>query len=111
MVDEAGSGDSAQVKLRLEILRALESLPANETAEALTSALIVAGALPKRAAIDAAHIAITAVHNIDYLLTWNCKHIANATHFRKIKAVCNAEGYRTPILCTPEELTESMKDE
>ena len=63
------------------------------------------GAGPKIAAEDALHIAIAATNGIDYLLTWNCKHIANATMRTDIEAVCREAGYEPSVICTPEELT------
>ena len=60
--------------------------------------------MPAKAAIDAVHVALATVHEIDFLLTWNCAHIANATMRPKIEAVCRAAGFRAPIICTPEEL-------
>jgi len=70
----------------------------------LTSALIESGVIPQKAAADAAHIAIASKNNIDYLLTWNCKHIANAEIIRRLSFVISEEGYYLPILCTPIEL-------
>jgi len=63
--------------------------------------------LPARAAADALHIAIAAVHAVPYLLTWNCRHLANATMRPVIESVCAAQGVKAPIICTPEELMES----
>ena len=60
--------------------------------------------LPIKAELDALHIALATVHGMDYLLTWNCKHIANAAMHRKIAAVCRREGFEPPVICTPEEL-------
>ena len=60
--------------------------------------------MPRKAAIDAAHVAIATVHGIDYLVTWNCTHIANAEMRSRIEAVCRSAGFEPPILCTPEEL-------
>jgi hypothetical protein len=60
--------------------------------------------IPARAAEDASHIAIAAVHGMDYLLTWNCKHIANAQMQKTVAGICRAAGYEPPIICTPEEL-------
>jgi len=60
--------------------------------------------LPDRAASDALHIATAAVHGLDYLLTWNCTHIANVAFRPRIEAVCRAAGYEPPLICTPEEL-------
>jgi hypothetical protein len=60
--------------------------------------------IPKRAGTDAIHIALAAVHGVDFLLTWNCKHIANAAIIRDIEAVCRMRGFSCPVICTPEEL-------
>ena len=59
----------------------------------------------KKAAIDAAHVAIAAIYNIPFLLTWNCTHLANAIMRPHIESVCRDNGVRAPIICTPEELT------
>ena len=67
--------------------------------------------LPERALADAYHIAIPSVHGIDYLVTWNCKHIANAFMLRKIEQIVRAKGYIMPVVCTPEELMEEIQDE
>lgn len=75
-----------------------------EDAETLTEAIVVAGILPPHAVRDAAHVAVAAVHAIDYLLTWNCRHLANAQIARRIALVCEKLGHRMPIICTPEEL-------
>ena len=61
--------------------------------------------LPEKAAADALHIATAAVHGVEYLLTWNCTHLANATFRTQIEAVCRAAGYEPPLICTPEELS------
>jgi hypothetical protein len=62
--------------------------------------------LPASAAADALHIAIAVVNGMDYLLTWNCTHIANAALRSRIEAVCRSKGFEVPIICTPEELLE-----
>jgi len=56
--------------------------------------------------VDALHVAAAAVQGIDYLLTWNCKHIANAATRGIIEETCRGAGYEPPTICTPEELTE-----
>ena len=63
-----------------------------------------ATAIPSVAAIDAVHVAIAATHGVDFLVTWNCTHIANAVVREKIEAVCRAAGFRPPVICTPLEL-------
>ena len=70
----------------------------------LAAALIKGLALPRKAGADVAHIAVAAYHQIDFLLTWNLAHIANAELRPRIEEVCRASGYSVPILCTPDEL-------
>lgn len=70
----------------------------------LASALVTALALPPKAATDAAHIAIAAVHEVHFLLTWNCAHIANAEMAEAIRRICRDNGFEPPVICTPEEL-------
>jgi hypothetical protein len=72
----------------------------------LAKELLQAGALPAKAADDALHIAVAPTHGIPYLLTWNCRHLANATLRPLIEAACVAKGFKAPIICTPEELLE-----
>jgi hypothetical protein len=104
VIDEASLGDPTEAQKRLAIIAALPPLVVNTDAEALTEAIMGAGMLPSRAVRDAAHVAVAAVHAIDYLLTWNCKHLANAQIARRIELVCEKLGHRMPIICTPEEL-------
>ena len=104
VIDEASLGDSAEVQKRLAIIAGLPSLEVTEDAKALTTAIMAAGMLPPHAFPDAAHVAVSAVHTIDYLLTWNCKHLANAQIARRIAVVCEKLNHKMPIVCTPEEL-------
>ncbi len=104
VIDEASAGDPEEAKKRVEIINAFPVLEVPEAAELLTSAILASGAIPPRAVRDAAHIAVAAVNDVDYLLTWNCKHLANAQIIRRISVVCNREGYNMPVICTPEEL-------
>jgi hypothetical protein len=82
-------------------------LETTTAALALAKELIQAGALPEKAAEDALHIAIAATQGVSYLLTWNCRHLANATMRPLIEGVCARNGLNTPIICTPEELLET----
>lgn len=82
-------------------------LQATTAVKALGAELLKRHALPANAAVDALHVAIAAVNGIEYLLTWNCTHIANAHTRPKIEASCRALGYEPPIICTPQELTEN----
>ncbi len=103
---EAALGDPAAAQKRLDILRGISVLDSTDAVRALGSALIAQGPIPPRAAIDALHIAIAAVNGMEYLLTWNCSHIANAVMRPRIEEVCRTEGYEPPVICTPLELME-----
>ena len=107
VLDESGAGDPEAAQERLEVLRPM--LVVETTAEALDLAkeLLGAGALPAKATNDALHIAVAATRAVPFLLTWNCRHLANAAMRPLIEAVCKAKGYKAPIICTPEELLES----
>ena len=62
--------------------------------------------IPRKASEDALHIALATANGMDYLMTWNLRHIANAMTRSRIEALCRAEGYEPPVICTPEELRE-----
>ena len=104
VIPEASAGDPVAVRRRLEILREIAAVENDPEAQALTDVFLHNMALPAKAADDALHIAIAAVNQMDYLLTWNCRHIANAATRPKLEGLCLAEGYRCPIICTPPEL-------
>lgn len=106
VLDEAAAGDSEAAANRLELLEPLKILDVTEEVSELAESLIEIGPIPQKAAIDAVHIATAAVHGVDYLLTWNCRHIANAAMRTKIEAVVRSRGREPSILCTPEELLE-----
>lgn len=107
VIDEASLGDPTEVQKRLAIIGSLPALNVAETAESLAREIMAAGILPLHALPDAAHVAVSAVHAVDYLLTWNCKHLANAQISRRIAVVCEKQGYKMPTICTPEELMGS----
>ena len=104
VLDEAGSGDPSAAGRRLEFLENLPLLASTAPALELAGRLLRECRLPARAAIDAAHIALATVHGMDYLLTWNCTHLANAEIIPKVRSVCENAGYVCPMICTPEEL-------
>lgn len=106
MLDEAGAGDQEAATRRLEVLKPLLLIESREEEAELAQALLNYVPLPARAAADALHIAIAVVNGMDYLLTWNCTHIANAELRSSIEAVCHSKGFKMPIICTPEELLE-----
>ena len=104
VVTEARAGDAHLASRRLELLMGVPVLPTGEEIMELAEDLIVEGPIPRKAARDAAHIAIATVHACEYLLTWNCRHIANAELRGSIGRVLERYGYEAPVLCTPEEL-------
>jgi hypothetical protein len=104
VLDEISLGDSVLASKRATIVKSLDILEVNDAVTHLAERFLASKVVPKKAAADAAHIAIAAVHNMNYLMTWNCTHIANAEMSVKIKHVCEKSGYSTPVICTPEEL-------
>lgn len=101
---EIGRGDSSAAQTRLEFVRGLPILRITPEARVLADRIFRATTLPDKAAADALHIALAAVNGMDFLLTWNCTHIANGVILKVVNAVCRDHGYEPPIVCTPEEL-------
>ena len=85
---------------------ALPLLAISDEAERLAPLLLKAAGMSLNAETDALHVAVAAVHGMEYLLSWNCRHIANATIRRAIDKQCRASGYDPPVICTPQELIE-----
>ena len=104
VISEALAGDSELAKRRLASIADLPEIELTETAAEFAEILIEEGPLPRRAALDALHIAVAISGGIDYLLTWNFAHLANATMRNQIERKCRSMGYEPPIICTPEEL-------
>jgi hypothetical protein len=103
---EAAEGDPQAAQDRMDVLAKMTRLDIREEAVILAETLVQAGAVPKKAASDALHIALAAVHAAPYLLTWNCRHLANAAMRTRIETVCAGKGFNAPIICTPEEMME-----
>ena|SRR5438045_3783698 len=104
VVLEASAGDPPVAADRLAVLKRLPLLQSPPSAASLAVALVGGGPIPAKASRDALHVAIAAVNAMDYLLTWNCTHLANAYLRARIEEVCSRAGFRAPIICTPEEL-------
>ena len=111
VVAEAGAGDPDAARIRLNALQAVALLEAPSNAERLARSLVDLGAVPLRAADDAAHIAIAATNGVDFLVTWNFRHIANAAMRARIEHACRQMGYEPPVICTPNELMETNHEE
>ncbi len=108
---EAARGDSEASQRRLELIEDVEYLEIDEAVLDLTGRLLEGGDFPARSATDAGHIAVAARHGMDYLLTWNCKHIANAEMIRRVSYIISEAGYYVPVICTPRELMGGEGDE
>ncbi|WP_425617769.1 type II toxin-antitoxin system VapC family toxin [Anatilimnocola sp. NA78] len=104
VLDECGGGDPIAARERLDEVEFLPLLDITEEVHDLAEKLTLQGAVPISEPRDAIHIAIAAVHGIQYLVTWNFKHIANAALRNRIESVCRDAGFEPPIICTPEEL-------
>src|SRR5439155_12006230 len=110
VVQECEAGDTQAAADRLAALAGIPLLEQESEAGELADALLRDVPLPQKAAADALHIATAAVHGMQYLLTWNCTHIANVVFRPQIEAVCRAAGYEPPLICTPEELPAKGAD-
>lgn len=104
---EAGRGDTEMAAARLKSIQDVPRLSLNESTEELAAAILAKGLIPPNAAVDASHIAVAAVHEMDILLTWNCKHIHNIAISRQIERVCARAGFQCPAICTPFDLLEA----
>jgi len=101
---EASAGDPIAESNRLASIAGIPELNVTDEVGELARMLIEQIPIPRKAQLDAFHIAIAAVHGIDYLLTWNCTHINNAELRPRIEAICRFQGFEPPIICTPQEL-------
>lgn len=108
--EEARRGNEEAAARRVDAMMGLPSLELVTEARDLAVELIRGGALPSSAHDDAAHVALAAVHSMDYLLTWNCRHIDNAERKPLMRSVCAVNGYTCPEICTPEELMGERQD-
>jgi hypothetical protein len=106
VIEECSAGDPQAITQRLDCLLGIPLLDTTERTESVAKELVRQVRLPAKATVDSLHIAIAAVHGMDYLLTWNCAHIANAALRPRIEAVCRSMGCEPPTICTPQELME-----
>ena len=105
---EAGIGDRDAARARLSILDSLATLDATAEAGGLSETLVRTAAVPRTAIRDAASIAIAAANGVEYLVTWNFRHLANAVARPLIESACRMAGFEPPTICTPEELMEAI---
>ena len=103
VLDEAADGEAAKASERLQLLAGIPLLDLNDPVRALAKKLVSTGILPSVAGRDAFHIAAAGVHRVDFLLTWNCKHIANPFIADRLHACFSDAGVHLPVICTPEQ--------
>jgi hypothetical protein len=107
VVDECSDGDPVAAQERLAYLQGIPLLEVSDDVTSLAASLVAGVPLPQQAAIDAMHISVAAVNGVEYLLTWNCRHIANPSLRARIERLCRRMGFEPPVICTPQELLES----
>ena len=110
VVTECGAGDVSAANKRLDALLAIPLLDITTRSLELARELVVAGIVPTKASEDALHISIATVHFVDYLLTWNCRHIANPEIQARIAENFQQQGLFLPFNCTPDELLGDEND-
>ena len=108
-LEEAARGDSFLARKRLDALEGIPTLDIPVGFEALENDIIRLFQLPERAATDASHLGLAIIHKIDYLLTWNCTHLANAVLQKELIDYCSYHHLHVPVVCTPQSLTYLKK--
>lgn len=103
-------GDEQVAQRRIELLRNMTALPVAQEVEDLALCYKERMKFPDKIANDISHIAYAVFYEMDYLLTWNCKHIANAHIQARLKAINEELGLKTPVICTPEELNNDLQE-
>ncbi|HEX7154499.1 MAG TPA: type II toxin-antitoxin system VapC family toxin [Thermoanaerobaculia bacterium] len=106
VLQEITAGKPEMAAARLQYLDGISFLDVDAAAEQLKDEILRKSGVPRKAEVDALHIAIAAVNGMDYLISWNCKHIVNAVTLPKVYAVCRHSGFEPPFVCTPAELME-----
>jgi hypothetical protein len=104
VLEEIGCGDPMAASHRIAIVKDIPILVISQSAISIAQALVKEKAIPESSTEDALHIGIAAVQNIDFLLTWNFKHMNNANTRIKIASIITELNYSSPIICSPEEL-------
>lgn len=109
-LDEAAKGDGEMALARQALLADVRLLSVTDEVIDLASKLVKSGLVPEKASSDAIHIAIASVHGIDYLVTWNFKHIANPFSRNRLRAAVSSVGFKLPVMCSPDELLQNDED-
>ena len=104
VIDEAKAGEPDAARERMNAIKEFSALDITEEVKELAARIIASKIIPRKAATDAAHIAVATVHRMDFLMTWNCVHITNAVISKSVDMICQQYGFECPVICTPEEL-------
>lgn len=110
VLDEMSRGDPEAIQRRLEVVKSFDLLQVTSKVRDLARLYVKKFTIPPKWQADAIHLAIALVHGADYLVTWNCSHIANARIMRELPAINGSEGVPIPTICTPEEISEGQED-
>jgi len=111
VLDEIAFGEKAMAQLRLETLPAVPLLQVTDAVKELARKVLTSGLLPATLDRDATHIALASAYEMDILLSWNCRHIANAAIQTRLRRLVEAAGFTLPVICTPEELMENDNEQ
>ena len=109
VLEEISRGDAQAAQRRLAQVSDFPLLQVTSEVSTLADIYFEALQIPERARADSYHLALASWHGIDFLLSWNCTHIVNASFKRLINRIDAQQGINTPIICTPEELMESLR--
>jgi hypothetical protein len=109
-IDEAREGNEEMAAIRLALLKKATQLEITDDVGLLAQKLVNGGLVPDKAASDAIHIAVASVHSMDYLVTWNFKHIANPFIRERLRKVVQESGFQLPVMCSPDELLQNHED-
>ena len=107
---EIRKGDSEAAQRRIDALMGIPELDVSQAELCLAQKLIEGKAVPREYPDDALHIAVAAIHGMDYLVSWNFKHITNGHTIPIVERICKEEGYVCPCICTPQMLQEGGRE-
>ena len=110
VIEEAEEGDENMARMRLALLDRTTQLEITDDVGLVAQKLLACGLIPDNAASDAIHIAVASVHSMDYLVTWNFKHIANPFIREHLREIIRESGFHLPVLCSPDELLQHNED-
>ena len=110
VIDEAGEGEEEMAGMRLALLNKTTRLEITDDVGSLATRLVASGLVPDKAASDAIHIAVASVHGMNYLVTWNFKHIANPFTRERLRTTIHEAGFQMPVMCSPDELLQQNED-